>query len=564
MTFTSIKYHAFTEKEFQGLVYCDYCGKLLWGSAIQTVQCTECGYNCHSTCSDMVVQCRPLRRYSPDSLSFTDSEVESVSKHSYSNYYGGRSSFDRYNSADETNSLHSATSGSGVVNRKYRTFSTETPPPALHTRTSSYTNNCKSEEPLKSPTISSTTSTGYYNLIGNSNNNYYVNQQQQQPFLGRNDSGSVNGKKPSSASSSTIVVNKAYRITLKQQLQKQQQKSSALRSTMSNNNNNKEEEILSPRATAKLFTRLVARSKVFFFLMHSIRDIYMWKNKQKSTFICIIWICLCLDTRTLYIIPLLIIYSIHSFTGINSNNPSNTNIAQVLLPRFDENTPEYYRNMEHMQHAFLFLIRLYDNLAYHLQHVSLNKATYRILFLSSLFISCLFAYLGRWLILTIGLVIMLNQTCIGRLFELVFIQFLMMGLLQFIFGLMQKIQRKRLLRATVTVDIKNRKTAETNNNSIQRRPMEVSLYENQRWWAGVGYTSQLLRLERSAWSNITGTEPLPTKEDMPPPTNYEWDHNDNGWQLDTTGPWIDEALEIVVSFFFNLWKTFFWRSEILA
>lgn len=34
-----IKYHVFQEKTFQGLVYCDYCGKMLWGIARQGVHC---------------------------------------------------------------------------------------------------------------------------------------------------------------------------------------------------------------------------------------------------------------------------------------------------------------------------------------------------------------------------------------------------------------------------------------------------------------------------------------------------------------------------------------------
>jgi hypothetical protein len=90
----------------------------------------------------------------------------------------------------------------------------------------------------------------------------------------------------------------------------------------------------------------------------------------------------------------------------------------------------------------------------------------------------------------------------------------------------------------------------------------VSVYENQRWWAGNGYTSQvkkkkkkmgvwrewktniqqLLRSERAGWSNITGLEPLPSKDEMPSPTQYTW--ADDEWHLDTTGPWIDDALEI--------------------
>lgn len=53
-----------------------------------------------------------------------------------------------------------------------------------------------------------------------------------------------------------------------------------------------------------------------------------------------------------------------------------------------------------------------------------------------------------------------------------------------------------------------------------------------------------MRSERTAWSNITGLEPLPSKYDMPPPAYYTWADDDAEWYLDTTGPWTDDALEI--------------------
>lgn len=62
------------------------------------------------------------------------------------------------------------------------------------------------------------------------------------------------------------------------------------------------------------------------------------------------------------------------------------------------------------------------------------------------------------------------------------------------------------------------------------------------------FLKKLLRSERSGWSNLTGSEPLPTKEDMPPPPGYEW--AEDKWHLDVTGPWTDEHLGIAVS-----WKT---------
>ncbi|GAB5589026.1 hypothetical protein Unana1_03926 [Umbelopsis nana] len=72
--------------------------------------------------------------------------------------------------------------------------------------------------------------------------------------------------------------------------------------------------------------------------------------------------------------------------------------------------------------------------------------------------------------------------------------------------------------------------------------LEISVFENQRWWAGSGFTGQLLRAERKPWTNITGAEPLIPKEEMPPPIGYRW--SDKEWKLDESGPWMDSILGI--------------------
>ncbi|KAI9486924.1 MAG: hypothetical protein EXX96DRAFT_475890 [Benjaminiella poitrasii] len=356
----STKYHLFEEKNFQGLVYCDYCGKLLWGLARQGFQCTECGYNCHVECSDMVIQCRPVRRTSPDTLSVTDSEAESVISR-----YSHRNSLERFNS---TSSLDDSR--------------TRTP-----------------NEPLKSPVFPSSKDSNN----SNSNAKQY-----------------------------------SYRQSLTQRLQRR--------------TNHGE---ISPHAIAKAFTRWTA--------------------------------------------------------------------SDVLLPRYDEQSPEYHRNMQDMQQAFVFLIHLYDNLAYHLQHVRLTSTTYKVLAVTSVAISGVLAYVGLGpFMMVVGLIVLVNRTWIGKVLEAV-LGFLW-ETLQTIIGLCQKISRKSV-------------------KEIQRKSIQVSVYENQRWWTGTGYTSQLLRSERSAWSNLSGSEPLPSKDEMPPPMNYSWEDTD--WHLDKTGPWIDEALGII-------------------
>ncbi|KAG1556304.1 hypothetical protein G6F49_006389 [Rhizopus delemar] len=375
----TIKYHVFTEKNFKGLVYCDYCDNLLWGLARQGVQCTECGYNCHIACSDKVIQCRPPRRWSPDSLSVTDSEPDSISKYSTSKTNTTRPSLDSLRYLDDENITRKPRSTSNLYD--------DIPSRSLK----------NIDEPLKSPTL--------------------------------------------------LTNNKPYRKSIKYQLQK----------------SSKADHNMSPQATAKAFTRLRIGLN----------------PQQRASF--------------------------------------------VLMPRYDEKTSEYYENLEQMQHTFVFFIRLYDNLAYHLNHISLDSFTYKILFVLSGCMSLILFYTGKNIIVLMGLLVLLNKTWVGSVVEAILI--FVAELLQTCFDILQKL---------------NYSTTTPEKKSI----IEISVYENQRWWAGIGYTSQMLRSERTSWSNLTGSEPLPPKDDIPPPAHYVWKDE---WHLDTNGPWVDEVLDIAVN-----------------
>ncbi|KAJ3017807.1 UNVERIFIED_CONTAM: hypothetical protein HDU68_011460 [Siphonaria sp. JEL0065] len=64
----------------------------------------------------------------------------------------------------------------------------------------------------------------------------------------------------------------------------------------------------------------------------------------------------------------------------------------------------------------------------------------------------------------------------------------------------------------------------------------VMLWENQRWWAGLGWISHLFRTERSPWSDETGNIARPTKDayTLPLPSNGvgSWSWVDLEWTLD--------------------------------
>lgn len=63
--------------------------------------------------------------------------------------------------------------------------------------------------------------------------------------------------------------------------------------------------------------------------------------------------------------------------------------------------------------------------------------------------------------------------------------------------------------------------------------IEVSLFENQRWWAGLGFVKALMSGERNCWSDETGTIKQPSKEDFELPADedsfVEW--IDQDWVL---------------------------------
>jgi hypothetical protein len=275
-------------------------------------------------------------------------------------------------------------------------------------------------------------------------------------------------------------LNKSYRKSLKQQLQTKHMPPSGSSSN----------DLMSPHATAKAFTRLVARSRAFFNVRHVFYDIYQWKKNVHSVFVCFIWTSLCkliiknlymiiflthiyipkgLYPRTVFLLaPPLLIVLLYSQAGIQTQQPS----SQILLPRYDDSTAEYYTNLEDIQQSFLFLIRFYDNLAYHLQHITLDSFTYKVLFMTSLVFSVLLYYFARYFVLAIGLMILLNRTWVGNVIEVA---------LQFLMEVTQ-----------TSVDVFHKLTRSSSSSGVvDRKPIQVSVYENQRWWAGNGYTSQV-------------------------------------------------------------------------
>ncbi|KAJ3150365.1 peroxisome- protein [Geranomyces variabilis] len=63
-------------------------------------------------------------------------------------------------------------------------------------------------------------------------------------------------------------------------------------------------------------------------------------------------------------------------------------------------------------------------------------------------------------------------------------------------------------------------------------PVTVSLFENQRWWAGPGWIAHLLSQERTPWSDAAGTVSYPPPTEYQAPRGWAWIDD---WRID--GEW---------------------------
>ena len=236
----------------------------------------------------MVVQCRPPRRISPDSLSVTDSEAESLSK--YNSPRGSLHQDDllhhHYPQHHHTNSIHSVTS---INNNNNNSNNRKRTPPAIETDSIG--------EVLRSPTFS-TASTPIINdhinnhINNNNNNNSPSNLHNNNNYSSNNNSTS-SPHRPSPTGSTSV---KAYRKSLKQHVQNtiiQAVPVSSKIVSSSNNNNQNGLSVLNPQTTAKSFSRVVARSRAIYNITEWIYDIYAWKHTLSSVSCVTLWIVLC-------------------------------------------------------------------------------------------------------------------------------------------------------------------------------------------------------------------------------------------------------------------------------
>ncbi|KAI8575716.1 hypothetical protein K450DRAFT_260479 [Umbelopsis ramanniana AG] len=314
--------------------------------------------------------------------------------------------------------------------------------------------------------------------------------------------------------SSTPNTAKTHRRTIQQHVQ-----DSMAQATL-NGVWNPNVSILSPRATGKAFSKFVSRATPITNAMSYFNHVYHWQQPVVSFSYLIFWSLLCLYPSIILLIPpLVILLTLPQLKSAKS-------ISDILLPTCtDETSPQYFSNLRTVQDILTQGITIHDRLTRQLTRLSQDntRVPLGILGVSGLISSIAWIF-GRQLIWFIGCMILLRHTWMWQV-----AQKAVGAILEVIQTLVDAAGKLGLIKANPTF-------------AADPDTLEISIFENQRWWAGSGFTGQLLRAERKPWTNITGAEPLVPKEDMPPPIGFRW--TDKEWHLDESGPWMDSVLGI--------------------
>ncbi|CAM0142138.1 ARS-binding factor 1 [Umbelopsis sp. WA50703] len=506
--------HSFEEKTFANLTYCDYCSKLLWGLAKQGLECSECHYICHSKCSGSAPSCQSVKAKPPSRQQSGDSSIKSphIAKNQTFTDSPAANSLRQIQNADQqqqrdklskhksTPSIKSFSSQSG--------FDSDS---SLH--------DTQKDDAKKSSINAEQPTTDFKHHL-------------QQVIL----SSAVNA-------SSEDIQAPAMKYLMNQ-------------------------TPLNPQVTTRNFTRFVSKCSPIFAFRDAVIRLISWENTADTLLAMVVWCLICFRPVVVVFGPQLLLLKViigkfyHKYgkqgnetfteepemdekmstkqqTPQNSPSQPRPNNKRALsgfgltsmLFATDDASPEYLNNLKNIQNMMGEFCDAYDLVMAKASHFDWSSETETMYLLQAILISMIALAIGVWVIpwrlvfLFGGLSVFFYNT---RFVQLV-IRDMGPDLAQHSEGIL------RALR------IWYRNLEE--NVGDQSRVKESSLYENQRWWPGSGFTPQMLRTERGPWSDISGTIPLPSKYEHKPPAGYKW--VDDDWKLDKTGPWKQNFLGVV-------------------
>ena len=265
--------------------------------------------------------------------------------------------------------------------------------------------------------------------------------------------------------------------------------------------------------TPKNFTRMVSKIKPLVDFQDEIIDVLSWTNTGKSMAYLLGYCLLCLYPTMIFLMPHLYVISI---IVRNYCTPSNAK-KQDGLP----SQAQYIKNMAFIQNHMGVAVDLIDASKEHARFLdwSDERVTHNVLgkaIVSLVLIYTLVTFVPiKYLFLVAGICAFVAHTTWFKLVSTAIPRVL-----------------SRRLKQTFQQNIVPLIQSASGTRSGGK--VTVLIWENQRWWAGLGWIPYLLRTERSAWSDETGTLSYSHINEFELPKTGSWEWVEREWNIDDT------------------------------
>ncbi|KAJ3326406.1 peroxisome- protein [Blyttiomyces sp. JEL0837] len=281
--------------------------------------------------------------------------------------------------------------------------------------------------------------------------------------------------------------------------------------------------------TPRNFTRFVTRLTPVVDIFDGVTDVLSWKEPAKTLVALFSFILICLYPSVFIILPQTVLLYIISRNYYQKTKLEVVGPSNASGPSITATSSEYLRNMQFIQNQMGLFCDV---------HAAASK-------------------LGTWLDWsdedrTLKVV---QLALASSILVLAGVHFVPLNLIILAVGLFAFSANTALFRAaSTTLPPALLKGIKERVDSIREgivaatlapggTVITVVLFENQRWWAGLGWIPHLLRTERAPWSDETGNIQRPPKEMFELPTNETgtWTWVDPEWVIDMDWAEVDEC-----------------------
>ena len=298
---------------------------------------------------------------------------------------------------------------------------------------------------------------------------------------------------------------------------------------------------ISPPLTLSLMlknnSRYVQRQAPFIKATDTIVAIVNWTNPLHTVCFLLGYVVVCSYPMLFAVLPqLAMLYVMFNSYQQRVTSPAEPSVAIGMPPKITLTNAEYKANLQNIQNTMGHISDLYDAGFALYQRLNWTDPELTMSMLYGTVLSVFGSLLLFWwvplnkVLLIIGVALLIGNTAVFKAIHATLSPIVV-----------QSIQSNVGIILDKVVDARSQKSRETIIN--------VSVFENQRWWVGVGFAPLLLHGERHAWSDETGAIPQPPKEMTQLPAQTEtinmsdghkvinhqtWQWVDAEWQLDRT------------------------------